>query len=66
MNTTLELALKNILILIITLLISSCAKLPHIERNNYYVWEKDYGVDSDAIVKQVIYTTDIETMKAHT
>ncbi|PKI15955.1 RidA family protein [Colwellia sp. 12G3] len=27
---------------------------------------KDYGVDSDAIVKQVIYTTDIEGMKAHT
>lgn len=27
---------------------------------------KDYGVDSDAIVKQVIYTTDIEKMKAHT
>ena len=27
---------------------------------------KDYGVDSDAIVKQVIYTTDIENMKAHT
>lgn len=27
---------------------------------------KDYGVDSDAIVKQVIYTTDIEAMKAHT
>ena len=26
----------------------------------------DYGVDSDAIVKQVIYTTDIEAMKAHT
>tara|TARA_R110000737_G_scaffold89824_3_gene122292 strand:+ start:2040 stop:2477 length:438 start_codon:yes stop_codon:yes gene_type:complete len=27
---------------------------------------KDYGVDSDAIVKQVIYTTDIEGMKVHT
>lgn len=27
---------------------------------------QDYGVDSDAIVKQVIYTTDIEAMKAHT
>jgi len=27
---------------------------------------KDYGVDSDAIVKQVIYTTDIEGMKTHT
>ena len=27
---------------------------------------EDYGVDSDAIVKQVIYTTDIEQMKAHT
>lgn len=27
---------------------------------------KDYGVDSDAIVKQVIYTTDIEQMKNHT
>ena len=27
---------------------------------------KDYGVDSDAIVKQVIYTTDIEKMKTHT
>jgi 2-iminobutanoate/2-iminopropanoate deaminase len=27
---------------------------------------KDYGVDSDAIVKQVIYTIDIENMKAHT
>ncbi|MCJ8294638.1 MAG: RidA family protein [Colwellia sp.] len=27
---------------------------------------EDYGVDSDAIVKQVIYTTDIEKMKAHT
>lgn len=26
----------------------------------------DYGIDSDAIVKQVIYTTDIEKMKAHT
>lgn len=26
----------------------------------------DYGVDSDAIVKQVIYTTDIETLKAET
>ncbi len=26
----------------------------------------DYGVDSDAIVKQVVYTTDIEAMKAHT
>ncbi len=27
---------------------------------------EDYGVDSDAIVKQVIYTTDIEKMKDHT
>jgi len=27
---------------------------------------QDYGVDSDAIVKQVIYTTDIEAMKTHT
>ncbi len=27
---------------------------------------RDYGVDSDAIVKQVIYTTDIEAMKDHT
>jgi 2-iminobutanoate/2-iminopropanoate deaminase len=26
----------------------------------------DYGVDSDAIVKQVIYTTDIEEIKSHT
>ena len=26
----------------------------------------DYGVDSDAIVKQVIYTTDIENLKAET
>jgi 2-iminobutanoate/2-iminopropanoate deaminase len=27
---------------------------------------KDYDTDSDAIVKQVIYTTDIEQMKVHT
>jgi 2-iminobutanoate/2-iminopropanoate deaminase len=27
---------------------------------------KEYGVDSDAIVKQVIYTTDIEQMKIYT
>lgn len=27
---------------------------------------QDQGVDSDAIVKQVIYTTDIEGLKAHT
>ena len=27
---------------------------------------KDYGVDSDAIVKQVIYTTDIEGLQAQT
>jgi len=27
---------------------------------------QDYGVDSEAIVKQVIYTTDIEAMKTHT
>lgn len=26
----------------------------------------DYGINSDAIVKQVIYTTDTEGMKAHT
>lgn len=26
----------------------------------------DYGVNSDSIVKQVIYTTDIETMKIYT
>jgi 2-iminobutanoate/2-iminopropanoate deaminase len=26
----------------------------------------DYGVDSDSIVKQVIYTTDIDGMKTHT
>lgn len=27
---------------------------------------KDYDINSDSIVKQVIYTTDIEAMKAHT
>ena len=39
-----------------------------IEEINSYIQKilSDYGVDSDAIVKQVIYTTDIEGLKAET
>ncbi|WP_019027742.1 RidA family protein [Colwellia piezophila] len=48
---------------------SDKATFPEQMKEIYKVINKilaDYGVNSDAIVKQVIYTTDIEKMKAYT
>jgi 2-iminobutanoate/2-iminopropanoate deaminase len=72
---------KLVVLLASTFLVSACSSVPTIERKHYYSWENDYGysqvvkagntiyisgIASDAIVKQVVYTTDIKAMKAHT